>query len=54
MICDFPKWGLFLTYDGFKYHVNFTDALKISVEERIKVGKEEAGTSAFNQSYNKF
>ena len=26
----------------------------IFLEERIKVGKEEAGTSAFNQAYNKF
>ena len=36
---DLPKWWKFLTYDGFKYHVNSTDALEISAEERIKVGK---------------
>ena len=54
MICDFPKWWSFLTYDGFKSHVNATDALKTFSEERIKVGKEGAGTSDFNQAYDKF
>ena len=54
MICDFPKWWSILTYDGFKSHVNVTDALGNFAEERIKVSKEEAGTSAFNQAYDKF
>ena len=54
MMCDFPKWWSLIKYDGFKYHVNVTDALKMFAEERIKVGKEEAGTSAFNQVYDKF
>ena len=54
MICDSPKWWSFITYDGLKYHVNVTDALDIFAYERIKVGKEEAGTSAFNQVYDKF
>ena len=54
MICDLPKWWSFFTYDVFQDHVNVTDALEIFAEERIKVGKEEAGTSAFNQVYDKF
>ena len=54
MIRDFPKWWAFLTYDGLKSHVNVTEGLKNFAEERIRVGKEEAGTSAFNQFYDKF
>ena len=54
MIRDFPKWWAFLKYDGFKYHANVTEGLNFFAEERIRVGKEEAGTSAFNQSYDKF
>ena len=54
MIRDFPKWWAFLTYDGFKYHVNVTEGLKFFAEERIRVGKEEARTSTFNQAYDKF
>ena len=54
MICDLPKWWSFLTYSGFKDHVNVTDALESFSEEKIKVGTEEAGTRAFNQSYDKF
>ena len=54
MICEFPKrWDL-ITYDGFRSHVNVTEGLIFFAEERIRVGKEEAGTSAFNQAYNKF
>ena len=44
MICDFPKWWAFLRYDGFNFFA----------EERIRVGEEEAGTSASNQAYDKF
>ena len=54
MIRDLPKWWAFLTYDGFKSYVNVTESLKKIAEERIRVGKEEAGTSAFNQAYDKF
>ena len=54
MIRDFPKWWAFLTYDGLKSHVNVTECLIFFSEERIRVGKEEAGTSAFNQAYDKF
>ena len=54
MICDLPKWCAFLIYDGFKSHANVSEGLEISVEESIRIGKEEAGTSAFNQSYGKF
>ena len=54
MICDFPKWWSFLTYDVFKSQVNVTDALENFAEERIKAGKEEAGRSAFNQAYDTF
>ena len=32
--------------------MNFTYALKIFEGESIKVGKEETGTSAFNQAYD--
>ena len=54
MIRDFPKWWAVLTYDGFKSHVNVTEGLAVFPEERIRIGKEEAGTSAFNQVYDKF
>ena len=54
MIRDFPKWWAFLSYDGLKSYVNVNESLKTIAEERIRVGKEEAGTSAFNQAYDKF
>ena len=54
MICDFPKWWAFLKYDGFKTHANVTEGLELFSENSIKVGKEEAGTSYFNKSYDKF
>ena len=54
MIHDLPKWWDFLAYYGFKSHVNVTKGLEKFVEERIRVGKEEAGTSAFNQAYDIF
>ena len=54
MIRDFPKWWAFLTYDGFKSHVNVTEGLKNISKERIRVGEEEASTSTFNQAYDKF
>ena len=54
MIHDIPKWCAFLTYDGFKSHVNVTEGLDFFAEKRIRVGKEDAGTSAFNQAYDNF
>ena len=54
MIRYFPKWWAFLTYDGFNSHVNVTEGFENFAEERIRGGKEEAGTSAFNQSYDTF
>ena len=53
MIHDFPKWWSFLTYDGFKSHGNVIEGLENFAQERIRVGKEESGTSAFNQAYDK-
>ena len=53
MINDIPKWWSLLTYDGLKYHVNVTEGLENFAEDRIRVGKEEAGTSNFNQAYDK-
>ena len=54
MSCDLPKWWSFLIYDGLKSHVNVTDDPDFFAEEQIKVGKEEAGTSALNKVYDKF
>ena len=54
MIRDLPRFWAFLTYDGFESLVNVTEGLEKTAEERIRVGKEEAGTSAFNQAYDKF
>ena len=34
--------------------MNVTDTLEMFSEDRIKVGKKEAGTSAFNQAYDRF
>ena len=53
MIRGFPKWWAFLTYYGFKSHINVTEGLDVFAEEMIRVGKEEAGTNAINQSYDK-
>ena len=54
MICDFQKWWSFLTYDGFKSHVNVTEGLEHFAEEGIRVGEKYSGTNAFNESYDKF
>ena len=54
MICNLPKWWAFLTYDGFKSHVNVTEGIKKIVEKSIRVGKEEARTRTSNQAYDKF
>ena len=42
-----------LTYNGLKSRVNVIEGLENFVEENIRVGKEEAGTSAFNEAYDK-
>ena len=54
MMPDFPHWWQFLTYDGFKSDMNFTDGLKYFAEDRIKVGKNKTKTRVFNQLYDKF
>ena len=51
---NLPKWWAFLTYYGFKSHVNVTKGLEKISEKMIMVGKEEAGTSAFKQACDKF
>ena len=43
-----------LTYDGFKIHTSITECLEFFTGYTTKVWKEEAGTSAFNQEYDKF
>ena len=53
MICDLPELWEFLTYYVFKYHMNVTEGLKVFPGDRIKVVKEEAGISTFNQMYDK-
>ena len=52
MICDLPKWWIFLTYDGFKSHVNVAEGIYFS-EDKIKVGDKKAGKIALNQDYDK-
>ena len=54
MICDLPKFWSFIIYNGFKSHVNVTDALNFFAGYIIKVGKKEAGTGTFNQAYDTF
>ena len=54
MIRNSPKWWALLAYYGSKSHVNATEGLEKFTEDRIRVGKEEAGTSAFNRAYDKF
>ena len=44
----------FITYDGFKYHVDDTEGLETFAEDRIMVGREETRKSALNQAYYKF
>ena len=54
MICGFPKWWAFLTYDGYKSQVNVTEKFSFFALERIKTGKEEVGERAFNEVNDKF
>ena len=54
IIRELPKWWALLIHYGFKSHANVTEGLEKFTEERIRVGKEEAGTSTFNQAYDKF
>ena len=43
-----------MAYDGFKSHFNVTEGLEKFAGDRIRVGNEEAETSAFNQACDKF
>ena len=52
VVKDHPDWWLLLTYNGFKSHVNVTEALEKFHMHKIRVVKEEAGTSHVNQAYN--
>ena len=52
VIRDLLDWQAFLTFNGFKSHVNVNESLEIWAENKIRVGKEEAGTSHVNQAYN--
>ncbi len=49
-IRDHPGWDVFLTYDGFKSHVNVTDGLETLTENTIQTVKKEAGISQLYQS----
>ena len=52
IIKEHPEWWTLLTFDGFKSHVNVTEALKTFHQNKIRVAKEEAGTSHVNQPYD--
>jgi hypothetical protein len=41
-----------VTYDGFKSHVNVTEALEVFAENKIIVVKEESRSSDTNQAYD--
>ena len=53
MICDFPKWWIFLKYDGYKSQLNITEVI-IFCRREINIGKQEAGPRYFYQAYDKF
>ena len=52
VICDHPNWELLLTLDGFKSHVNVQETMTEWSKNKIRIAKEEAGTSHVNQAYN--
>ena len=52
VLCNHPDWWCVLTYDGFKSHVNVNTALQTFHDNKIRVVKEQAGTSHVNQPYN--
>ena len=52
VIQEHPDWWTLLTYDGFKSHVHVNTALKTFHDNKIRVVKEEAGTSHVNQPYD--
>eukprot|EP00957_Ditylum_brightwellii_P183419 13971816-Ditylum_brightwellii.AAC.1 len=52
VIRDHPDWEALLTYDGYKSHVNVTEALAIFAQHNIVVAKEESRSSGTNQSYD--
>ena len=41
-----------MTYDGFKSHVDVTEALEVFAENKIIIVKEESGSSDTNQAYD--
>ena len=43
MICDFPEWWEFLTHDGIKSHVNFTEGLKFFLSRGSRLGRSILG-----------
>ena len=52
VIRDHPDWELLLTLDGFKSHVNVQETMTIWSQHKIRIAKEEAGTSHINQAYD--
>ena len=48
VIRDHPDWWVVMTLDGFKSHVNVTEALKVFTTHKIRVVKEEARTLHVN------
>ena len=52
VIRDHPDWWVYLTLDGFKSHANINEALQDFSDTKIRVVKEEAGTSHVNQPYD--
>ena len=52
MILVFTQLWALLTHDGFKYNMNITEVLGVFTEQKIKVGKQKAMTSSFNQVYD--
>ena len=52
VIQEHPDWWTLLTYDGFKSHVHVNTALKTFHDNKIRVVKEEDGTSHMNQPYD--
>ena len=54
VIKDHPDWEACSTHDGFKSHVNVTDALELFAAHKITIVKEESGSSDTNQAYDQF
>ena len=52
VVCNHPDWWICTTYNGFKLHINVDKALQVFYDHKIRVAKEEAGTSHVNQAYD--